>query len=464
VAIGLKTIIINQQIEVMKNAARLLIALPFIFWVMGCKKDDPTLGEPPTTADAAFTYAASATSDNIIVFTATNSDLTAKWDFGNGTTGEGTTATATYPNAGTYTVVLTVFNTGGSASSQQSIVIAQDDPTLLDDPIYTMLTGGASVGAKTWVIDSTRDAHFGVGPNPIGAAGYYPEYYAATKLEKTGAGFYDDQFVFTLAGFGFDQLTNGSVYINSNQAPNFPDATETNVGDFEAPYADQTGENWTLVQGADTTLTVSGNSFLGYYTGVNTYRIVRISENELFLRYEDAASPDLAWYIRLVPSDYPVDTTGNGGTGGGDKYSLPLDFESDEPVFTTFGNSTYGYIANPDASGINTSSTVLETVHGSETWAGLFVDLENPLDFSTDTIISLKVWAPATGAFRFKIENSANTNEFVEVDAQVTTANAWQEISVSFSGAANVFDRLVIFPGWDVANAGTFYIDDIVQQ
>jgi len=61
----------------MKNAARLLIALPFIFWVMGCKKDDPTLGDPPTTADAAFTYAASATSDNIIVFTATNSDLTA---------------------------------------------------------------------------------------------------------------------------------------------------------------------------------------------------------------------------------------------------------------------------------------------------------------------------------------------------------------------------------------------------
>jgi hypothetical protein len=32
------------------------------------------------------------------------------------------------------------------------------------------------------------------------------------------------------------------------------------------------------------------------------------------------------------------------------------------------------------------------------------------------------------------------------------------------TGTAADFDRLVIFPGWGVANAGTFYIDDIKQQ
>jgi hypothetical protein len=53
----------------------------------------------------------------------------------------------------------------------------------------------------------------------------------------------------------------------------------------------------------------------------------------------------------------------------------------------------------------------------------------------------------------------------VEVDVNVTVANSWQSISVDFAGSASgVYDRLVLFPGWNVANAGTFYIDDIIQQ
>lgn len=450
----------------MKNAVKMLIALPFIFWAMGCKKDDPTLGDPPTEADAQFTYAVSAESDNIINFTASNSSLTAKWDFGNGTTAEGTTVTGTFPNAGTYTVTLTVYNSGGSASSSQSITIENDDPTLLNDPIYTYLTGGAAGdGYKIWVIDSTRATHFGVGPNPVGAAGNYPEWWAAGKNEKAGAGLYDDRFKFTLQGFGFDQIVNGKVYLNAEQAANFAGAEETNVGDYNAPYDDQLGETWTIVQGDDTTLTVSNNSFIGYYTGVNTYQIININENEISLRYLDAANDQLSWYLRLVPIDYPTDTTGNGGGGGGNAYALPIDFESLEPEFTTFGNSTYQIIDNPDASGINTSNRVLETVHGSETWAGLFVDLDAKLDFTNDSLIVIKVWAPTTGAFRVKIENQGNTNQFEERDAQVSVANEWTEIHVSFSGvAADAFDRLVIFPGWDVPNAGTFYVDDLEQK
>jgi hypothetical protein len=29
---------------------------------------------------------------------------------------------------------------------------------------------------------------------------------------------------------------------------------------------------------------------------------------------------------------------------------------------------------------------------------------------------------------------------------------------------SNVYDRIVFFPGWDISNAGTFYVDDVVQQ
>jgi len=104
-------------------------------------------------------------------------------------------------------------------------------------------------------------------------------------------------------------------------------------------------------------------------------------------------------------------------------------------------------------------------VHGNETCAGLFVNLSSKLNFSSNKTITLKVWAPATGDFRIKLENSAATTQFIEKDVTVSKANEWVEISIDFSDAtADVFDRLVLFPGWGVANAGTFYLDDISQK
>jgi len=123
------------------------------------------------------------------------------------------------------------------------------------------------------------------------------------------------------------------------------------------------------------------------------------------------------------------------------------------------------YIDNPDTSGINPSSRVLETVHGDQTWAGLFVDLKGKFDFSTATNLEVKVWAPITGDFRIKIENSDNDEEFVEKDFTISTANEWVQISIDFSDAnPDIYDLFVVFPGWDVANAGTFYLDDFEQN
>ncbi|MFM6951614.1 MAG: PKD domain-containing protein [Bacteroidota bacterium] len=443
----------------MKTIKLLFLGVMGAFALSGCE-DEPSLGTAPTTADAEFTYTPTAANPNVIEFDAKNKNLIAKWDFGNGTKAEGPTVQGTFPLKGTYVVTLTVFNSGGSASTSQTITIAQDDATLLNNPLYTILTGGsAGKGYKTWVIDSTRDGHFGVGPNPVGAAGNYPEWWAAKKNDKSNTGLYNDQFVFRLKGFGFDQMTKGDVYVNSAQAANFPGATLNVKTDYTAPYADQTNQNWTLTLGADTTLTVSGKSFIGYYTGVNTYKVIRMSENELFLRYVDAGNSQLAWYIRLVPDTYPVDN------GTEPTYTLPVDFENVEPKLTTFGGSTTAVISNPKSSGINTSAKVLETVHGNETWAGFFINLTNKLDFSSSKTISVKVYAPTTGVLRMKLENGDNTAEFVEKDVDVTVANQWVEVSIDFSdAAAGKYNRLVLFPGWSVANAGTFYVDDIKQK
>lgn len=446
----------------MKRYTFLLIALVAVLAV-SCKKKDPQLGEVPTQADAGFTYQPSAANANIIEFFAVNSDLQAFWDLGNGQTSTGSTAIGIYPNAGTYTVKLTVFGSGGSASSTQQIVIDQTDPTLLDGPIYAALTGGSTgPGFKTWVIDSISSAHFGVGPDPIGAAGDYPEWWAAAPLDKAGAGMYDDKYTFYLNNFQFDMVNNGDVYVHNSLSGDFPGSFQ-NLGDYTAPYTDQLNESWVVTEGADTTLTVSGSSFMGMWTGYREYKIIQYSDTSLWLSYKHHEG-GLTWYLRMIPEGF---VSSGGGGGSGQSYDLPIDCEAFTPTFTTFGNSTASVVANPDATGINTSANVIESVHGDQTWSGFYVDLTTPLDFTTNGFIALKVWAPSAGTFRFKIEESANTNNFVELDATVTTANTWETIMVDFgtAGAASgVFDRLVLFPGWNIVNAGTFYMDDIVQQ
>ena len=77
----------------------------------------------------------------------------------------------------------------------------------------------------------------------------------------------------------------------------------------------------------------------------------------------------------------------------------------------------------------------------------------------------MKVYAPATGTMRIKLENRDNSSEFVEKDVDITVANQWVEVSIDFSdAAAGKYNRMAMFPGWDVANAGTYYLDDIKQK
>ncbi|MDP5015284.1 MAG: hypothetical protein NWQ40_04955, partial [Schleiferiaceae bacterium] len=142
--------------------------------------------------------------------------------------------------------------------------------------------------------------------------------------------------------------------------------------------------------------------------------------------------------------------------------SLPIDFESTPPTFTVFGNSTYSVLANPDVSGINTSATVLETVHGNETWAGLFFDVTNKLDFTTDTVIQIMVWAPVAGTMRLKLEDKTNGAVFWEADQAITVASQWTQLTWDLSGVGTLYDRVVLFPGYGYTS-GTYYVDNIQQ-
>ncbi len=147
-------------------------------------------------------------------------------------------------------------------------------------------------------------------------------------------------------------------------------------------------------------------------------------------------------------------------TNTGGASSSINDFEGTPPVFNNFGGASTVVIPNPDASGINTSSTVGESTKpiGSETFAGSFFDLAAPLDLATYTSISMKTWSPKEGAVvKIKLENSANADENYEVDMNTTVTEAWEELVFDFSSApAYTYDRVVVFFDFGVSPVGAY--------
>lgn len=505
--------------------------LKFIAWAIiplavltGCQEQFELNADPPTEADAAFTVQAGEGVNNF-VFRNESNGFMKKWDFGNGTTGEGDEVIAYYPFEGEYEVKLTVFSAGGSVSSTQSIQVNATDPEICNVEVLQLLTGGCDqLEGKTWVIDKDRDVHFGLGP----ITSNYPDWYRAVANEKVGGGLYDDEFTFVLNQSVFIQETNGDVYVRADQGSNFPGAQESDVGDLIAPYTAPEDMNYSITSdgSGNQFINLSAQGFIGYYTGVNQYQIISIDENELFIKFKDSKNAEFAWYHRLIPKGYapvaPNFTTsangltvtftntslnatsyswdfGDGNTStdenpehtyaadgsyevtltafaSGQEESItktvnvvsvpivfPITFEDGDIVFGGFGGTVFSVIDNPDASGINTSGRVGQYVKGFDgNWAGIELTLDETIDFTDNSTLAMKVWSPVTGRALFKIEVIGDPGTFVEVFADITQTNQWQELTFDFSGAASdTYGKIALFMDFDNNNGGTFYIDDV---
>lgn len=152
-----------------------------------------------------------------------------------------------------------------------------------------------------------------------------------------------------------------------------------------------------------------------------------------------------------------------------DPVTLPVDFESFTVnyAFIDFGNEQTTVIDNPDASGINTSARVAQSVKpaGAETWAGTILTLGDPIDFSTNKLFKMKVWSPKAGAIvKLKVENLDDGDISYEVDALTTATNQWEELLFDFSAidVNNSYQKLVFF--FDFGNPGDdsiYYFDDV---
>ncbi|MFM6925666.1 MAG: hypothetical protein ACKOU7_09220, partial [Ferruginibacter sp.] len=154
-----------------------------------------------------------------------------------------------------------------------------------------------------------------------------------------------------------------------------------------------------------------------------------------------------------------------------DPVLLPITFESPtiNYAFTNFGGATATKIANPQSNGINTSANVGRMVKNApEVWAGSFLTLGAPIDFSVNRVFRMKVFSPRIGAkVLLKVENLTNGGISYEKEVLTTVANTWEDLAFDFRqiNTGNSYSKVVLI--FDLGTVGdgtanfTWLFDDI---
>ena len=166
-----------------------------------------------------------------------------------------------------------------------------------------------------------------------------------------------------------------------------------------------------------------------------------------------------------------IEPTPNVDDSAATQAELPLGFESTNVTysFVGFEGAESAIEANPDQSGINPTATIMRTTktNGAQFFAGTFLDLDAPIDFSGSQKMRVKVWSPkANIPVRFALETAGGGNQ-VFVDANIPVANEWVELEFDFGSVYNPaldYQRFIIFFEFIEGVGGdgsTYYFDDI---
>ncbi len=456
----------------MKKLKYIFLFLAVALTWTACKVEDPELGPEPTEGQVKFSASPDADNPNIIHFKNESGPVTrALWDFGNGTTDVGNEVKGAFALAGDYTVKLTVYTSGGSAFSTQTIKIAKTNPAMLDREDYNLLTGGGSaLNGKTWVIDRETGGHMGVGP----IEGKEPEWWKAGPNDKKDEGMYDDEMTFNLNNnFAYTYNNHGSSFVNGDNAPALGGVKGA---DYTMAYTPPANLTWSVTtEGEKNFLTISNGGFIAYYTGVSKYEILNLSENELYLKVADNANSARAWWLRLIPKGYSKPIIEKPLKEGDIKDSFDgtgkIAWLAESIVFKPNYDNPFPKPANTSA-----KTAYYERLEGeANQYANLQTTLDYRLNLSAKNKFKLKVFFPGSNDYSkvkpqvaLKLQNSLDGGNAwqtqKEVIVPVTIHNQWVELVFDFSDIAGVtkYDKLIVQPGGEGhPNEAIFYIDEL---
>ncbi|WP_425392134.1 PKD domain-containing protein [Ekhidna sp.] len=473
----------------------------FTWTALGCMvaltscfdEDDVPAIEDPI---ASFQFEVSEENFDEVSFTnfSVNAD-SYSWTFGDGATSTEENPTHTYSETGTFTVTLVASNEAGATSE------FSDDVTITD-PLEAQRALIGSDG-KTWLL--LGDNSTGINPIQVGPQDRSQVWFAIADLCVREC-IFDDTWTFNTDGtYTFDN--NGDFWgeegvwaegiagtcFDATNSANFvgldgQDLSGWNSGTHEFVY-DPSSETLTI-NGGFIGLTKAGtDAEITEPAASVTYSVVKLVDVEngvdTLVLETNLAEANGYWGFTLVSYDNEADKVVVGECEETEKTIIDvvdIDFEASAPDFGAFGgNDDAGggmvveRIANPDASGINTSDFVgsVAEPEGSRFYSGISTTLDGYIDFSTKQTFKVKVWSPVAGAtIKFKLEDSTDPNINKEIDATITNADTWEELTYTFEAAdSEKFDVVVLFfdfdPNGDQSNkadARTHYFDDIILE
>jgi hypothetical protein len=196
-----------------------------------------------------------------------------------------------------YTITVVASGKGGISSSttiEMEVLVVYVPPAEL----VTILTGNSS---RTWRIKAEGNNHFGLGP----VGGSVPtEWYGAPANSKSNSGMYDDRFTFKKdLSFTHNTGADGTVFGRKVliEQLNGPGGTAEGDDIIQYPFASYSGQYTLSAPNNVETITLTGTSFIGYYTGGNhQYRIFKREANEIILSTADGNN-GFEWWFVLVP-------------------------------------------------------------------------------------------------------------------------------------------------------------------
>lgn len=469
--------------------------------------DDYSLGSLSTisTEQVSFSKTVSDKSDNIITFTNTTdvkTPVAIAWDLGNGTKGKSNKMTGQYPQKGDYTVTLTVYSSDGTAVSKSEVVSIQDDDFgLINTPVYRNLTGGVeNTEGKVWVFDQYNNyskevaeatglninGHLGLGPQNS----YGQEWWAAGPDEKNTTRMYDFKFTFIQENVQFIIENSGEGYGRNASSASVGGYNVTAVDGDDAFFTFNGGNfNFSIDEGEEyPQMTLSDNSFMGYYAGTQVYDIVYQTEEVMCLRVNNTVeSQDWVFVYCLEElniSEPPLVK---------EPKAIPLseafeDAELSVPFVAEDLGDKSGVVDNPMLVPINESDKVYRYQRSNAFYGNLFFEAgDYKFDLTKQNKITLKVYIPSYNDYEtsndvagewiaesrlrpqlaVKLQDSDMGGNAWETQKEITIGDLefdkWIELEFDFSEVADRedFDKIVIqFGAEGHSGLGFFFFDD----
>lgn len=421
-----------------------ILAISFI----GCEDDDDTV-LPQVVASFAHNINQDTGAVSFINLSENADSYT--WDFGDNTTSTEVNPTKSFAT-GTYTIKLTAKNgAGASGTFEDEIVI--NIPLPINMPVNF-----DDVNVK-YDVTSFNGAAFAIVENPD-ASGANAETTNVGSITNSGATY---EGIYFDLGMALDLSTLKSVQANvwSDKAVDVLMKLEQGTGADVEAVASHGGTGWETVR-------FDFNSDASY--------------PRITLFVDGPGTTAGTFYIdNFAQVETPEPTSGCDGDPVA-AASLPLDFEgcATFPSADNFGAGiTSEFAANPDKSGINTSSFVLKVDKptDSDFYAGIQNVFANGLGITNNSKLKLKVYSTkANVVFRFELIANPNDGSIGNPAPQFVTianANEWTELEVDFGSLPSadpaVYTQLVIKPDNDqtdsaITEGGTYYIDDIMVE